>query len=305
MNNEINSKGNILVIDDKPDNLKLLVHILSEQGYQVRPVPNGKLALSGAKAIPPDLILLDIMMPDLDGFEVCKKLKNDDKTKEIPIIFLTAKAETKDIVKGFELGGVDYVTKPFVSAELLARVKTHLKIKNLITKIEHMANHDTLTELPTLRLALDRLGVAISNSKRMDNKVALLFLDLDGFKQVNDVYGHEAGDIVLRSVAQRLLAVIREGDTACRIGGDEFTVLLAGIDNRNIVEEVCQRLIDSIGEKIIYKKTELTVGVSIGVALYPDHASDSVLLRKKADKAMYQVKKSGKNNYMFAEDKEN
>ncbi len=144
MNNGINSNDSILVIDDKPDNLRLLVSLLSEQGYQVRPFPNGKLALTSAHAIPPDLILLDVMMPDMDGFEVCKKLKNDDNTKEIPIIFLTAKTEPKDIVKGFEVGGVDYVTKPFITTELLARVKNQIKRKQAEEQIKSLLQEKEL-----------------------------------------------------------------------------------------------------------------------------------------------------------------
>ncbi len=136
MINEINSKDSIMVIDDKPDNLRLLVSLLSEEGYQVRPFPNGKLALTSAQIISPDLILLDVMMPDMDGFEVCKKLKNDDKTWDIPIIFLTAKGETKDIVKGFDLGGADYVCKPFQAAELLARIRTHIGFKKAKKEIK-------------------------------------------------------------------------------------------------------------------------------------------------------------------------
>jgi DNA-binding response OmpR family regulator len=126
MTDSLHEMGNIMAVDDKPENLKLLVNLLSEHGHDVRPVPNGKLTLSGAQAIPPDLILLDVMMPEMDGFEVCEKLKSYEKTKDIPIIFLTAKYETEDIVKGFDMGGADYVTKPFNEAELLARIRTHI-----------------------------------------------------------------------------------------------------------------------------------------------------------------------------------
>lgn len=129
MNRDDKRKGNILVVDDKPDNLRLLVKLLSGQGYQVRPVLSGKLALSGAQAIPPDLILLDVMMPEMDGFETCRQLKASSKTKGIPIIFLTAKVSAEDIVAGFNLGAVDYITKPFNQMELLTRVKTHLTLK--------------------------------------------------------------------------------------------------------------------------------------------------------------------------------
>ncbi len=129
MNNRASHKGNILVVDDKPDNLRLLVNLLSLHGYDVRPVPSGKLSLSGAQAIPPDLILLDVMMPEMDGFETCRQLKASPVTKDIPIIFLTARTSTKDIVEGFNLGAVDYITKPFNETELLARVHTHLSLK--------------------------------------------------------------------------------------------------------------------------------------------------------------------------------
>ncbi len=167
-------------------------------------------------------------------------------------------------------------------------------------EIEHLANHDMLTGLPTIMLATDRIKSAISNSIRTQQKVALLFLDLDGFKQVNDTYGHEAGDLVLQTVALRLLDEIRDVDTACRIGGDEFLVLLASIENIKEVEQICQRLIASVGSTVSYQGSDLSIGVSIGAAIYPDHALEATHLRKRADDLMYQVKKSGKNNYMIA-----
>ncbi len=293
---------NILIVDDQLKNIQVLGGILRDQGYQINVAQDGLQALENVKAMTPDLILMDVMMPEMNGYEVCQKLKADKTVNDVPVIFLTAKTETEDIVKGFEVGGVDYVIKPYVPAELLARVKTHLELKNLRSRIEHLANHDTLTDLPTLRLASDRLDVAINHAKRGGEKVALLFLDLDGFKQVNDTHGHEAGDAILQSVAQRILHVIRSSDTGCRIGGDEFLVILGGLTDDRPAKEVCRRLIESIGEKVIYKDTELTVGVSIGAALYPDHASDSTSLRRRADDVMYKVKNSGKNNYLFAED---
>ncbi len=296
------NKNTILIVDDNPKNIQFLGSLLTEKGYTIGIARDGIKTLEFLEAKMPDLILLDIMMPGMDGYEVCQKIKKQNLLKNIPIIFLSAKSETEDIVKGFDLGGVDYVTKPFVSAELLARVRLHLELKNLRSKIEHMANHDTLTGLPTLRLASDRLDLAISNAKRLKQKVALLFMDLDGFKQVNDTYGHEVGDVVLQTIAQRLREAIREVDTACRIGGDEFLVLISGAVNRYQVEEVCQRLIESVGKKVTLGDISSTVGVSIGIAIYPDHASNPLDLRKKADKIMYKVKESGKNNYMFAED---
>jgi PleD family two-component response regulator len=132
-----NYKGNILVVDDTPQNLRLLVSILQKQGYEVRPVPNGKLALSGARGFLPDLILLDIMMPEMDGYEVCSQLKAEERTKDIPVIFISAIDELVDKVKAFEVGGVDYITKPFQVEEVLARVETHLALQRLQKSLQN------------------------------------------------------------------------------------------------------------------------------------------------------------------------
>ncbi len=291
----------ILIVDDEPKNIQLLGNILKSQDFYVEFAMNGEEALDWISTKKFDLILLDIMMPGMDGFEVCKRIKKHKTYIDVPIIFLTAKIETDDIVNGLGIGGVDYVTKPYISAELLARVKTHLEIKSLRDKIIQMANHDALTGLPTVRLAADRLDLEIEYAKRKEKKVALLFLDLDGFKLVNDTYGHEAGDIVLKTIAKRLLEVLRKTDTCCRIGGDEFLIIISDPQHKKDIEDVCQRIISSVGDKVDYQDVEIVVGVSIGVALYPDNASDANSLRQLADDVMYKVKKTGKNNYLFVE----
>ena len=182
--------------------------------------------------------------------------------------------------------------------ELIAELEQrNITIEQQKQQIEHRANHDPLTGLPTLRLADDRLEMAIRLAKREDRKAALLFLDLDGFKAVNDHHSHEAGDTVLREIANRLLATIRASDTACRIGGDEFLIIAGGIDNSDEVGRICTRLIKTIGAPLSVGDTEVTVGVSIGAAIYPDHATDGASMRRKADVAMYRVKRTGKNNY--------
>lgn len=167
MNTNNLSHGNILIVDDLPENLTLLSEMMSNQGYYVRPVPSGKLALQAATAIPPDLILLDINMPEIDGFEVCKRLKANEKTQDIPIIFLSANSDTETIVKGLELGASDYITKPFQAAEVLSRVKTHLELslsRKLIAlknhkqrKLIHVLCHDLQNSLGAIRNFLDLL----------------------------------------------------------------------------------------------------------------------------------------------------
>lgn len=167
-------------------------------------------------------------------------------------------------------------------------------------EIEHLANHDALTGLPTLRMANQQMETAVALAGRGGYKTGLLFLDLDGFKKINDTHGHEAGDDVLKAIAERLVQTIRSSDTACRVGGDEFLVLLARVGERKEVEDICKRMIEIVSEPVIYEEKELVVGVSIGAALYPDHATNAKELRNAADELMYEVKRSGKNNYKFA-----
>jgi diguanylate cyclase (GGDEF)-like protein len=167
-------------------------------------------------------------------------------------------------------------------------------------QIEHMASHDNLTGLPLLRLAVDRCDMAIHHAQRTRRRVGLLFIDLDGFKAVNDTHGHEAGDHVLREVAARLKTGIRAADTAARIGGDEFIVMLTDLDNPESAPEVARKLVLAVGHPISYQGRQLAVGASIGISIFPDHARDTLALRKAADEAMYAAKKAGKNRIAMA-----
>ena len=250
---------NILVVDDITDNLRVLSNTLSEQGYKVRCAKNGTLALKVAKKIIPDLILLDIKMPDMTGYQVGQKLKADPQTRDIPVIFLSALDDVLDKVKAFEVGGVDYITKPFHVAEVLARVKNHLalqaakeeiyqlnqyleqKVKERTIQLEISnqklqqeirdrkkaeeqlvidALHDSLTGLPNRNLLMERIDFAIQHSKRNPNYLfALLFIDLDRFKTINDSLGHLVGDQLLIEIAKILPEGLRATDTVARLGG--------------------------------------------------------------------------------------
>jgi len=169
-------------------------------------------------------------------------------------------------------------------------------------EIERLATHDQLTGLPLLRLAVDRSEMAINAARRSGHKVALMFIDLDGFKGVNDTFGHEAGDFVLREVAERLKHCVRSVDTAARIGGDEFIVLITDLQDASASGDVASKIIAAVSQPIDYKGQPLHVGASIGIGVFPDHAQDAANLRKAADGAMYVVKKSGKNAYHFAQE---
>ncbi|MBK7686318.1 MAG: GGDEF domain-containing protein [Rhodocyclaceae bacterium] len=168
-------------------------------------------------------------------------------------------------------------------------------------EMERMATHDQLTGLLLLNMAQDRLQMALNSAHRSGRKVALLFIDLDGFKTINDTFGHEAGDHVLVEVSKRLVAILRDEDTAARIGGDEFILILGNLNDSEVISQIAQRVISEISEPINFSGKSLLVGASIGIGLYPDHADNAEALRRVADEAMYVVKKSGKNRFGFAQ----
>ncbi|MEK6669086.1 MAG: diguanylate cyclase [Pseudomonadota bacterium] len=179
------------------------------------------------------------------------------------------------------------------------RQQTEIKAQR--DQIRHLATHDNLTGLPIMRLAVDRSHQAMAHARHSGQKIAFMFLDLDGFKEVNDRHGHEAGDRVLQTVAERLKSAVRSADTAARIGGDEFVVILSDLSHAHFAGDVAEKILRAIGAPIAYDGHALSVGASIGIAIFPDHAEDLEGLKRVADRAMYAVKTSGKNRYQFAQ----
>ncbi len=337
-------KGNILIVDDKQANLRLLSEALNEQGYKVRCVINGQRCLKAVRTIPPDLILLDIMMPEMDGYEVCQKLKADREIREIPVIFLSALDEVIDKVRAFEVGGVDYITKPFQLEEVLVRVENQLALQSAKAEIrrlnaeleqrvcqrtaqlqgrteqletanralereindhrqtqkqlQHMALHDGLTSLPNRILFTNRLEQAINRTKRRSNYLfAVLFLDCDRFKVVNDSLGHLVGDQLLIAVARRLESCLCPVDTIARLGGDEFAILLEELEDLNDAASVAERLNQELALPFCIDKREIFINASIGIVLgTKDYQQPEALLRD-ADTAMYRAKELGKARY--------
>ena len=311
---ETNSfKASILVVDDMPNNLRLLVNILGAEGHNVRTLRDGRLVMPSVLNMRPDLILLDIRMPELDGFEICGQLKADERTNDIPIIFISALQDMDDKVKGFALGCVDYITKPFQEDEVLARVKTHLTLESLKRglqlkvleqqkaeeRLTFLAHHDTLTGLVNRLRFTANLEQALQAAKRRKCKVALLFLDLDRFKIINDTLGHTVGDRLLQVVAERLKSCVRGEDTVARLGGDEFTIILAEVSQVHDAYAISEKVINSLSEPIIIDNDTLTTSTSIGISIYPDHATNSEDLIRAADAAMYHAKDQGRGNAQF------
>lgn len=450
----------VLVVDDNSSNLKLVRTILIEEGYKVRLATNGMMALNSARARIPHLILLDISMPGMSGFEVCKQLKQDELLRDIPVIFLSALREQVDIVRGFEVGGVDFVTKPFEIEVLLARISTHLTISRLQydlqemnedledrvrkrtreitdaqnelvkseTRLKHaltasnegiwdwdivndriyyndtfftmlsydpeellhvrttwiellhpddkqkcqdkldeclhgktgefkieyrlkdeagnycwilskamvverdahgnasrlvgthtdisaekmtqehlkqLASYDPLTNLPNRKYFNDLLVNAIARADRKSQRHAILFLDLDRFKNINDSLGHSAGDQLLVEVSVRLLGILRGDDSVARLGGDEFIVLLQDISGAHRAAEVAHRIVDVLNDPFDILGHQVVISPSIGIVLYPDHGNSPEDLLKNADTAMYQSKQGGGNSYWFFSDEMN
>ena len=344
-------KGLILIVDDTQNNLHVLSAALTEHGYEVRMAVSGAMALIGASAIMPDLILLDIKMPEMNGYEVCEKLKADAKTCSIPVIFISALDEVLDKVKAFATGGVDYITKPFQFEEVLARVEHQLTIGRLQKRLQdknecleqeikeriaaeaevqklnaqleqrvlerttqlrqemserqraqdellYMAKHDALTGLPNRNLFMGRLGQALERTKQQKDYVfAVLFLDCDRFKMVNDSLGHLIGDRLLVEIAGRLKSCQRLIDTLARLGGDEFAILLEGIQGIEDATRIAERIQLELSTPFHISEHEVFVNASIGIAMSSPEYEQPVELLRDADTAMYCAKAGGSGLY--------
>jgi len=288
----------VLIVDDVAKNLQLLGNILKKENYRIAAASNGKQAVAIAINTSPDLILLDVMMPEMDGFEACSKLKNIPQTKDIPIIFLTAKVETEDIIKGFKVGAVDYVTKPFNSYELLARVKTHLELKiskDLLEEknklLEMLSVTDGLTGLYNHRYIVDALSQRITEARRYRQPLSVVMLDIDYFKKINDKYGHVFGDEVLIKISSVIEETIRKVDIAGRYGGEEFLIVIPGTDFSGAYK-IAERIRESI-EKIKWDNDGLKVTISGGICKFKDEDSEKLIT--KADRLLYKAKESGRD----------
>ena len=295
------STSRILIVDDARENVRILASILKDVA-SVSFSLGGQDALVKASATLPDLILLDIEMPDMNGHEVITRIKDDPRTAPIPVIFVTSHADVEDEETGLRLGAIDYITKPFNPSIVRARVRNQLmlrayakQLEDLNIELERLATTDSLTGLANRRAFRERVTLELKRLDRYGGEACLMMMDLDHFKAVNDSYGHDAGDAVLRAVAQRVSGQLRETDTFGRLGGEEFAVLAAGTP----VEQgamVAHRLLSSVREQpVIWNGLEIAVTTSIGMTALRagDGSIDAALAR--ADQALYASKDGGRN----------
>jgi diguanylate cyclase (GGDEF)-like protein len=308
----MHNKNSILLVDDNPVNLKQLVKNLTHQDYELLTTTSGASALQLAQAAKPDLILLDIMMPELSGLDVCKKLKADEATQEIPVIFLSSRNEVEDKVKAFKAGGVDYITRPFQREELLVRVETHLKISRLthqlsdaLAKQKQLNDHllelsmrDPLTNLYNRRFFFERIEAEMKRAKRQNAAIAITIIDIDAFKEVNDTYGHLCGDFVLKEMSAFLRRNIRETDLLARYGGEEFIIAFFDIQPDGMYRRL-ESLRETIASQIfVYNRVQIQRTVSIGLSICQFEMGPQRKIEQyinEADRALYHAKKTGKN----------
>ncbi len=307
------TKTTILIVDDTPDNLRLLAKILESQGYLVRKYLNGRMALQGVNRDPPDLILLDINMPEMNGYEVCQQLKASEKTEQIPVIFISALERIEDKVRAFELGGVDYITKPFQEQEVLIRIKNQLLIqqqhKQLIeqnkrleqeiqdrlkaeAEVRQLSLTDELTGLYNRRGFFVLAEQQIKIARRTQVSCCILFADLDGLKKINDTFGHSIGDQVIIESANILQQSFREADIIARLGGDEFAVFISGIESQsNSFYLRLQENIDNFNQKQ-NQAYQLSISIGIHTCNFQDYDCSLEQGLALADQLMYEHKQS-------------
>jgi len=307
---EPTATARILIVDDHEDNVELLRARLQSWGYQPESAGDGVEALEKVEQCPPDLILLDVMMPRIDGMEVARRIKGNPALPFIPIIMQTALDATENKVEGLEAGADDYITKPIDFPELKARLKSMLRIKRLQEELEererelleanerlrHMSQTDGLTGLDNRRHLEERLDEMFEHAKRLNEPFACVMCDMDRFKSVNDEYGHQAGDAVLKQFARILRKEVREVDHAGRYGGEEFMLLLAGtvLDAAVTFAERVRKQVES--HTFTFEGRSIRKTASFGVSAWPHpRIADADHLVRAADDALYVAKETGRN----------
>jgi two-component system, cell cycle response regulator len=284
----------ILIVEDEDHMLSLLKYNLGKENYDINIAHNGMEGLSEAQKTKPDLIVSDVMMPKMDGFEFCRNLRKDPETKCIPFIFLTARGQLPDKIEGLRTGADDYITKPFVPKELIEMVNARL---NRVEVYKEMAETDALTGLFNQKAMKEYLSAELLRAGRMKIPVSLGFIDIDLFRNVNKRFGHPSGDKVLAAVAEAIKNMTNKEDIVGRWGGEEFLIIFPGLDEKRSEDRL-----NKIKEKVSqlkFEEKELSVSISAGISIFPNDSLVSDELIKKADDALFRAKQTGRDRVVI------
>ncbi len=303
-------KAKILIIEDNPLDREIYRRLIArgaEHEFEILETDSGESGLELCRSEEPDCVLLDFNLPDLDGLEFLAELKGDEDRPSVPIIMLTGQGNESVAVEAMKRGAQDYLVKGRMDRHMLVRSIDHaIERHRLQQEVDRareverrMAHFDALTGLPNRQLFFDLLRQMTAQAKRNAQLVAVLFIDLDRFKNVNDLHGHAVGDSLLHLVAQRLTGCVRDSDTVARLGGDEFTMILGGVVQGEDAARVARKILGDMSRPFEIDDLELSISSSIGISLFPNDDSDVEALLKKADMAMYREKSEGKDNYQF------
>ncbi len=308
-------EARILIVDDTRANLVALQTLLKGVSAEIITADSGEeaITIAAANAEHLALILLDVQMPGIDGFEVARALSKSEQTHSIPIIFITANQDDEHLEQAYLAGAVDYLQKPIRKTTLVSKTRVFLDLWSLRFgleqevenrraaehRVEHLATHDPLTNLPNRRGLFEELNELIYRSRRYRYSSAVVYIDLDGFKHVNDHFGHEAGDLLLTTLAANFKHIVRQTDTVARIGGDEFIVLITDIDGETTLITKIEMLLQAASQPVEFRGHRISVSASIGIAMYPEHGDAAETLLHHADQAMYQAKHHGKNTFSY------
>jgi diguanylate cyclase (GGDEF)-like protein len=288
----------ILVVEDDRGARYGLCEVLRNEGYRIEEAQNGEEALLVFEAKQPDLVLMDAVMPKMDGFTACAMMQTAGEGKKVPVLIITALNDEDSIARAFASGAVDYISKPVNFSVLRKRISRLLEARHAERHAQQLAYNDALTGLPNRVKFNEKLADLLHAPRRENSKLALLFLDLDRFKMVNDTLGHEAGDLLLKYFAERVQGCLRKNDIVARFGGDEFTIVLNDIFSYDVVSNIAEKIQQTLSRPFMFMSKEMYVSTSIGIAVFPDHGKDLGNLLKNADMAMYRAKEKG-SSYEF------
>ena len=299
--------ANVLIVDDKAADVRLIERMLRGAGYgSITSTMDPREACELHRKNRYDLILLDLQMPGMDGFQLMDVLNKIEPNDYLPVLVISAHPGHK--LRALQAGAKDFVSKPFDLAELLLRVHNMLEVRllheearNYGKKLETLALNDPLTGLANRRLLAERMSMALAHARRNKSAMAVVYLDLDGFKQINDTLGHGSGDVLLKLVAARLVATVREVDTVARLGGDEFVIALWNVGGAGYAATVALKVIEAVSRPYGIEGHMVSITTSAGIGIYPVHGEDADTLMKSADLALYEAKRAGKNTYRISE----